>query len=267
MAWEEIKATCLSQGLRCDEAGQTVSGVRAGVAFLADLSVPDVLFSLNIGEKQLPRLSQALLPFGEVTAIPDERGVRLSLPAVSLTDGAALLRFLDAAAGEGAALATASFNDRFEKDGESPRAYFRGILGALVGALVGVLPWFLMENLVNFQFWYAGVLVGIASFFGYRYLWGAHKTRFAFWTIGVCSLLAILISETATNLWWVMSEVETLDTIGEALVFLWENYGVSGVIGDGLFGLIACAVGVFGMRGKIMLYTHESNYLRRGRRR
>lgn len=267
MVWEEIKSVCEAQGLRCNDAAQTISGVRAGVAFLADLSVPDVLVSLNIGEKQLPRLAQALQPMGEVRVTPDERGVRLSLPAAVLSDGAALLRFLDTVAAEGAALATASFNDRFEKDGESPLAYFRGILGALVGALVGVLPWFLLEHLLGFQFWYCGVLVGIASFFGYRYLWGAHKTRFAWVTIGVCSLLAILLSETVTAVWDLMTNVETLDTVGKALSCLLENVGVTGLLGDALFGLIACAVGLFGMRGKILLYTHESNYLRRGRRR
>lgn len=266
MAFDEIMAVCTAAGLKCDEAAGTVSGVRQGVAFRVTVPAGKVELSINVSEKLLPKLIGGLAAYGTFTAA-EGNGVCLASPAVSAMNGNALLAFLDAAIAQAIALAGASFDNTFEKDGESPTAYLRGVLGALVGALVGVLPWFLTENLLGWSFWLLGGLVSIASFFGYRYLWGAHSTRFAFVTIAVCSLIAMGLSQAVTTVWWVMETFETVNTVGGAIAYVLETMGVSGFFSGGLFGVIACAAGLFGMRGRILLYTHESDYLRRRRKR
>lgn len=267
MAFEEIAALCAAQGLRCNPEEGTVSGVRQGVAFRVTVPAGKAELSINVDEKLLPNILTPLAPFGAFAVLEGGSGVCLSSAAITAMTGEQLLSFLDTAIGAAISLAENSFDDTFEKDGEAVSAYLRGILGAFVGALVGVLPWFLGENLLGFSLWYFGALVGIGSFFGYRYLWGAHSTRFAFAVIAVCSLTAMLLSQAASTVWWVMSSLETVNTVGDAIAFVLENGGILGFFEDSLFGIVACAAGLFGMRGKILLYTHESNYLRRGRKR
>lgn len=266
MTFMERYAVCAAQGLKCEENGGTISGVRQGVAFRVTAPEGKLELSVNIGEKQLPKLMALLEHYGAFTAA-EGNGVCVKSAAVTAFSGEELLAFLDAVIAKAVALASDSFDNAFEKDGEPISAYLRGVLGALVGALVGVLPWFLVENLLGWQFWILGGLVSTASFFGYRYLWGAHHTRFAFWSIAVSSVLAMALSQAASAVWWVMESLETVNTVAEAVVYIWEMSGLAGFFADGLFGFIICGVALFFMRKQVLLYTHESHFLRRGKKR
>lgn len=268
MTFAEWSAVFTAAGMNCDEAAHLVTGVRQGVAVRLVPENAAVELYLNVAEKKLAKLAPQLAAFGEVTVTPlSATGFSLVCPSLVGQTGERWLAFADTAISAAVALAQDSFDDKFEKDTEPFIAYLRGFAGALVGALIGMIPWLLCEIFLGWELWLLGSAVAVASFFGYRYLWGAHSTRFAFVSIAVSCVLAMLFSEAAHTVWLVMDASPALQSIGEAIVFIYENYGLPFFFSDALFGLIACGVSVVFLRGPIQVYTHESNFLRRGRRK
>lgn len=268
MTFAEWSAAFAAAGMTCSEETHLVTGVRQGVAVRLVPENAAVELYLNVAEKLQPKLIPALAAFGDVTVAPlSGTGLVLTCPSLVGQTGEQWLAFTDTAVSAAVALAQDSFTDKFEKDTEPFIAYLRGFAGAFVGAIVGMIPWLLCEIFLGWEFWLLGSAVAVASFFGYRYLWGAHSTRFAFVSIAVSCVLAMLLCEAVYTVWVVMDLSPALQTIGEAIVFIYENYGLAGFFSDALFGLIACGVGVFFLRGQIQVYTHESNFLRRGRRK
>ncbi len=268
MTFAEWSAVFAAAGLTCDEAAHLVTGVRQGVAVRLIPEDAAVELYLNVAEKKREKLAPQLAVFGEVTVTPlSTTGISLTCPSLIGQTGEQWLGFVDAAICAAIALAQDSFDDKFEKDTEPFIAYLRGFAGALVGALVGMIPWLLCEIFIGWEVWMLGSAVAVASFFGYRYLWGAHSTRFAFVSIAVSCVLAMLLCEAAYTVWLVMDAAPALQSIGEAIVFIYETYGLPFFFEGSLYGLIACGVSVFFLRGPIQVYTHESNFLRRGRRK
>ena len=266
MTFEERYAVCAAQGCSVLAASGTVSGMRQGVAFRVTVPAGKLELSVNIGEKYLPKFMAALAAYGTF-AKAEGAGVCVVSEAIAAFSGEELLAFLSAVIAQAVALAGESFDNAFEKEGEPVSAYLRGVLGAFGGAVLGVLPWFFTAGLLGWQLWILGALVSTVSFFGYRYLWGAHHTRFAFGAIAVSSVIAMALSQAALSVWWVLETVETVATVGEAVLFLWETGGIFAFLQEGLFGFVVCGVALFALRKQVLVYTHESHYLRRGRKR
>lgn len=262
MSVEAIWAACRSAGYRVNDAAGTVDGMAEGIAFRLTLPAHTLAMSVSISEKNLPKLEKALAIPGLTVARLDS-GVLLTLPEA---EAEALLAMIRRCAAEAAVLAGASFENKFQKDRESPLAYLRGAVGALLGAVVGILPWFLVEQLLHWQFWYLGVLIGVASFYGYRYLWGAHSTRFAMASVSVSSLLVVAVLPVMQ---WVVSGLATygLSSFGDIVTYYFSAEMLPFILRESLFGLLACAAGLFGIRGQVLAYTHESVYMRRNGRR
>lgn len=258
-----------ARGFRADTAAGTLSGVVEGIAFRATAEPCTLEMSVNIPEAHLSKLQAriaAIAPFcaGAVTA-HHHFGVLVTLPAAPTT-GEDWVRFIEAAAKEATKLIGVAYDDKFEKDTEPFTAYLRGILGAFLGALVGVLPWFLTQQLLNWQMWYFGVLVGIGSFYGYCRFRGAHNTQFAMAMVVVFSLFAVLFAEFFSTVlaYW---SINDFDSILQAARFCLQGAVLQTVIRSSLFGLIACGLGLAGIRSRILAYTHDSQYLRRGPKR
>ena len=138
-------------------------------------------------------------------------------------------------------------------------------LGALLGAVVGVLPWFIASMLLNWQFGWLAFLVSTGSFFGYQYLRGAHSTSFATACIVIASLLAMFAScllDAAIGL----MNVNPAMTLLDAMRFYLSS-GIQMLLQDMLFGIVFAAIGLIGIRSRVLSYTHESQWLRRGRKR
>ncbi len=254
----EPYTACEAAGFRTDETAGTVSGVAEGIAFRLTVATGALEMSVSIADKHLPKLQKQLAErYADATVVRHNFGVLVTLPAVCTLSGDALFDCLTTCTRQAAALAGADCKDTFEKDRESPLAY-------LLGAIVGVLPWFLCKWLLGWQLWIFGAAVSVASFFGYRYLWGAHQTGFAVGCIVVSSLLAIPAGQFVSTLLSSLSEHSLADALALCLTPEW----LWGIVQQSAFGLIACALGLAGIRSKVMTYTHESIYMRRrGRRR
>lgn len=264
MTEQEWAAACAARGLRYDPANETVGGVLSGVALRVSAAGDTVELAINVREDLWPKLAAFLQDFAAVTVTAATSGLCLNVPGLSAMNGERLLAFLDAAVMQSTALAGQSFDDRFESDREPAAAYWRGAAGALLGAIAGAIPWFLLRNLVGIQLGYLGVLIGVAAFFGYRYLWGAHSTRFAFVSIVVSSLLALLGACFGSAVWDVLEQLPGQDIPVFAIAL---RHLVSGLWREFLFGAATCAVGLLLVRRSLLTYTHESNYLRRRPRR
>lgn len=260
MALTDLYAACRAAGHRVNEEAGTVDGVCAGIAFRLMPAAGTVDLSVNISEKNLKKWQEQL--GAAATVAYHGFGVRLTVPGLADMSGEEVLAALERWTGYAAGAAGKSFTDKFESYREPVAAYFKGAVGAFLGALVGVIPWVLVGAL-GWYMWLFGAFISVASFYGYQWLKGAHSTRFAVGSIVISSLLALMVAQvlgTAMD-WMLYSEVAM--SFGEALAFCFTREGLQLILSDSLFGLIACAVGFIGIRGKVMAYTHESGYLRR----
>ena len=268
MSAEELLAACSAAGYRVDTAAGTIDGMAEGIAFRATLPRNTLAMSVSISEKNLPKLEKKLAAFGPagLTVTYHNAGLLLTIPSMDSMEGQAFQQLLTHCASAAAALAGASFEDKFEKDRESPLPYLRGALGAFLGAVVGILPWFLVEQFLHWRFWYLGALIGVASFYGYRYLWGAHSTRFAMASVIVSSLLVVLLLPVVR---WVAGDLAVLglSSFGDIVSYYVSADILPSILRESLFGLLACGAGLFGIRGRVLSYTHESVYMRRNGRK
>lgn len=269
MPVQELLSAGAAKGYKADEEGQTLSGLVNGTAFRAQLQAGLIELSVNLPEGNLIKLQNKLAgmakAYGDVTVAYHNHGIGVTLAGMDALSADQFFSLLDAAAVEAVKLAGSSYDDKFEKDREPVTAYLRGIAGAFLGALVGILPWFLVGYFLNFQMWYFGFLVSTGSFFGYRYLYGAHNTSFATTSIIICTILAVFISEFAQTALYLLEATGGFSL--DMLVQYYQAIGLRGVLSNSLFGLIAAGVGLFAIKNKVMVYTHESWFLRRGPRR
>lgn len=263
---EEILSTCTAQGYKTDPAG-IVSGLTEGIAFRADLPAGTLQLSVNVPAEKLPRLQKqlgSLYPDIRISA-NEGYGILLTLPGMADMSGEAFAAFLREAAQRSLGELHGAFDNHFEKDREGLSHYLTGILGALLGAVVGVLPWFIASMLLNWQFGWLAFLVSTGSFFGYQYLRGAHSTSFATACIVIASLLAMFAScllDAAIGL----MNVNPAMTLLDAMRFYLSS-GIQMLLQDMLFGIVFAAIGLIGIRSRVLSYTHESQWLRRGRKR
>lgn len=269
MSVNEILRTAAGQGHRIDMEKGTISGLISGIAFLAEPRACTLDMAVSIPDDRLPKLQDQLREMGSAFALLTvERhttGIRIVCPGVDSLHGEAYGRFLETCAAKAAGLVGAVYDDRFEKDREPVSAYFRGIAGALLGAVAGVLPWFLGSLLLHFQFGWLAFLVSTGSFFGYRWLRGAHNTSFATALIVISSLVAVFLSNLVENSLQLMQSGEM--TFLRAVAYLLQGEGLQSLFSGMLFGLLFVLLGLAAIRGRVLTYTHESWYLRRPRRR
>lgn len=263
---QDILSTCAAQGYKTDAAG-IVSGLTEGIAFRAELSAGVLQLSVNVPEEKLPRLQKRLTErYADAQLAPNEGyGLLLTLPGMADMSGDAFVAFLQQTAQLSLGQLHDAFNDRFETDRESIVRYLAGILGALLGAIVGVLPWFLASTLLSWQFGWLALLVSAGAFFGYRFLRGAHSTSFAVGCIVVSSLLA-MFAACLLDLALGLTALYPAMTLLEAIRFYLQE-GLMSLLQEMVFGIVFATLGLIGIRGKVLSYTHETGYLRRGRRR
>ena len=260
MALTELYTVCEAAGHRVNAEAGTVDGICCGIAFRLMPEAGTVDLSVNISEKNLKKWQEQL--GAAATVAYHGFGVRLTVPGLADLSGEQVLAALESWTGYASGAAGQSFTDKFESYREPIVAYFKGAVGAFLGALVGVIPWVLV-GAMGWYSWLFGSVISVASFYGYQWLKGAHSTRFAVGSIVVSSLLALMVAQVLGMAvdWMTLSEVPM--SFGEALAFCLSPVGIRLMLSDSLFGLIACAVGFIGIRGKVMAYTHESGYLRR----
>lgn len=260
MALKELYAACAAAGYKVNEQADTVDGVTNGIAWRLMPNAGTLDLSVSVSEKNLQKWQGELS--GGATVFPHGYGVRLAAAGVADMSADALIAYINGWTAYAAGAAGASFDDSFQSYREPVAAYFRGAAGAFLGALVGVIPW-VLTGLLGWQLWIFGILISVASFYGYQWLRGAHATGFAVGCIIVSSLIALAVGQvlgTAFD-WMMYSEVAM--TFWEALRACLSPVGLQMVASDSLFALISCALGFAGIRGKVMAYTHESNFLRR----
>ncbi len=255
-------------GWRVNVAAGTIDGLtESGVAFRALPQEGLVKLAVRISEKKCPKLQAQLTAnpaFSDLTVVGTDNGVDLRFSMQDMPPDV-LKDVIEAAARFGVALASESFNNKLESSREPAMAYWRGAAGALLGAAVGALPWFLMQWLLSWNMWYLGALVGIASFFGYSFLWGAHSTRFALGAVIVSSLVAT--TGFVLGAFFLGGEyVAVVQMYAELNLTLTVTDIVQMLGGELLGSWLCCAFGLFGIRGRILAYTHEHTYLR-GRRK
>lgn len=268
MSMNEQLRQAAAQGHRVNAEKGAVSGLLSGIAFLAAPAAGTLDMAVSIPDDRLPKLQEQLRAAASAAALTVERhdtGIRVICPGMDAWSGDAFCRFLSDSAAKAAGLVGAVYDDRFEKDREPVSAYFRGIAGALLGAVAGVLPWFLGSLLLHFQFGWLAFLVSTGSFFGYRWLRGAHNTSFATTLIVLCSLVAVFLSNLAESCLLAMQGGEW--TFWQAAAFYLQGEGLQSLLSGMLFGLLFVVLGLAAIRGRVLTYTHESWYLRRPRKR
>ncbi len=255
-------------GWRVNAEAGTIDGLtESGVAFRALPREGLVKLAVRMAEKKCPKLQARLTEnpaFAELTVTGTDNGIELRFPMTDIP-AAVLKDVIEAAARFGVELASESFNNKLESGREPAVAYLRGAAGALLGAIVGALPWFLVQWFVGWNMWYLGALVGIASFFGYSFLWGAHSTRFALGAVIVSSLLAT--TGFVVGAFFLGGDYAALVQVYAEMNMSLTAMDIVQYLGGELFGSwLCCAVGLFGIRGRILAYTHEHTWLR-GRRK
>lgn len=260
MALNELYAACVAAGYKVNETAGTVDGVTNGIAWRLTPAAGTLDMSVSVSEKNLQKWQQELS--GGATLVYHGFGVRLTAGGVADMTAEALIAYINGWTAYAAGAAGASFDNSFQSYREPTSAYFRGVAGAFLGALVGIIPW-VLTGFFGWQLWIFGAFISVASFYGYQWMRGAHATGFAVGCIVVSSLLAVMVGQVfGTAIDWMMYS-EVAMTFGEALALCLSPTGLITVVGDSLFAIIACALGFVGIRGKVMAYTHESNFLRR----
>lgn len=259
MTLQELYDACTAAGYRPNAETGMVDGVTHGIAWRLSPEAGTLDLSVSISEKNLQKWTQ---DFAGGTVAYYGYGVRLTAAGMANMTPEALVSYIDGWTAYAEGAAASSFDNKFQSYREPLAAYFRGAAGALLGALVGVIPW-VLSGFLGFQLWIFGILVSVAAFYGYRQLRGAHATGFAVGAIVIASLLAVFVGEVVGGAFSLVLYSETPITFWAALSACLTPAGLIWVAQDAVFGLLCCALGFFGIRGKVMEYTHERGYLRR----
>ena len=260
MALREIYDACAAVGYRVNEEAGTVDGVCHGIAFRLMPQEGTLDLSMNISADNLEKLRGLFGTNGHVDY--HGSGVRLSAAGVDQMMGDAAVGYIDGWTEVASNLAGASFEDTFSSYREPVAAYVRGVLGGLLGAVAGMALWSLV-GLLGVRFWFLGALISVGAFYGYQWLRGAHATGFAIGVIVVCSLLAVLGGQVLENAIFLVMNSDTPITFWQALGFYLTPSGLVAVLRSSVYAFLACALGFVGIRGKVLMYTHETTFLRR----
>lgn len=263
-------SACAAKGYRTDAQAETVSGVEAGIAFLLRAQEGTLEMSVNIPTAQLPKLQSRIAAadggFDGVVVAHHNFGVRVTVEGMRDFSADRLVAFIGAAAAQATRLIGVSYDDTYEKDGDPGWTYVTGLLGALLGAIVGILPWALVSSLLHVSSWYLGAFISIASFYGYCYFRGAHSTSYAVTWIVIFSIAVMVLPGAVSNVVLLMTLGEDV-TLGAALAASFSPSALFSYLPSMGFGLLANIAGLFAVRGRVLTYTHSSQYLRRGRKR
>lgn len=270
MSIQEQFAACTAKGYKADAGEGKISGLESGIAFLARPEAGTLEMSVNIPEKHLEklraRLAGADAAFAGAAVEHHNFGIRVTLSGMADLPADTLIRFLQTAAAEASRLIGVTYDDKYVKDGEPFSAYVRGFFGALLGAIVGILPWVLVTNLVHIQFGYLGFLISIGSFYGYCRFRGAHSTRFAVAVIVFFSLAVMFLPDGIQYFIWAYRSGE-FSSIGAMLAYSFSPSNLVSMLPGMGFGLISNIIGLLAIRGRVLSYTHETQYLRRSRKK
>ena len=152
-----------------------------------------------------------------------------------------------------------------EIEEESKGSAVLGIVGALVGAVVGAVPWFLASTFTHFFIGYLGFLVGWAAAFGYGKLHGRRTYRFAMVTVVICSILALVLADFASNMFVLCMDADWQDTaryygvpvyvLAFILVTAPENLHL--ILPNLIIGLLIGILGVVSCRVYVRSYTQS----------
>ena len=150
-----------------------------------------------------------------------------------------------------------------EIDEASSSGYITGLIGALIGAIVGAIPWFLVANFMQLYVGWLGVLIGVASLYGYKLLHGVKKTGYATAVIFICSLVCIIFSTFGIYVYTLFKEpeiVEYASALGLSKIrFTFELMKMPEVLPDVIkdfaIALIFGIIGVVFTKGQINVYT------------
>lgn len=259
MTLQQLYDACAAAGYRPNAEAGTVDGVTHGIAWRLTPQAGTLDLSVSVSEKNRQKWEQ---DFAGGTVAYYGYGVRLTASGMMNMTVEALLSYIDGWTAYAERAAGSSFDNKFESYREPAAAYFRGAAGAFLGALVGVIPW-VLSGFLGFQLWIFGILVSVAAFYGYRQLRGAHVTGFAVGAIVIASLLAVFVGEVFSSALSMVMYSEVPIAFSAALGACLTPAGLMWVARSAVFGLLCCALGFFGIRGKVMEYTHERGYLRR----
>lgn len=150
-----------------------------------------------------------------------------------------------------------------ELDDRREGSYPLGLLGALLGAAAGSIPWFLASTFANFFIGWLGFLVGLCACWGYRKFRGARRTGYAMTVIILSSILAVVLSEFASNMYilctdhgWQRSArhmgISVYRLAAESLVMR-ENLPY--ILPNLAMGLLIGGLGIFSARRQVLEYT------------
>ena len=145
---------------------------------------------------------------------------------------------------------------------ELKNGYVNGIIGALLGALIGAVPWYLAETFLNIFAAVLGLLISMASFYGYMLLGGARKKGFGLAVIIISSVIAVCASEYFSNFTvlcrdqYIKSQAASLGVSVPQLAFLYMSLPevLKGMIPNLLLGLLFAALGIFSSMKRILPY-------------
>lgn len=158
-----------------------------------------------------------------------------------------------------------------EIEEESKGSTVLGIIGALLGAVVGAVPWFVASTFAHFFIGYLGFLVGWAAAFGYGKFHGRRSYRFAMVTVVICSILALVLAEFASNLFVLCTDADWQETayyygvpvyvLAAILITAPENLHL--ILPNLIVGLLIGILGVVSCRVYVRNYTQSGELGRR----
>lgn len=148
-------------------------------------------------------------------------------------------------------------------DSRREGSYPLGLLGALLGAVVGAVPWFLASTFANFFIGWLGFLVGWCACWGYRKFHGARRTGYAMTVIILCSILAVVLSEFASNMYMICTDFEwqrsarymgvSVYRLAAEVLMMREN--LQYILPNLVIGLLIGGLGIFSARRQVLEYT------------
>lgn len=146
----------------------------------------------------------------------------------------------------------------------SEGSVFLGIVGALLGAITGAIPWFLASTFTSFFIGWLGFLIGWAAAYGYRTLHGRRSYGLAMTTVVVCSVIALVLADFASNMYILCTDEEWQRTAWFYGISVAELAAVSIVDPDNLgvilprlaMGLLIGMLGVFSASAHVRKYTN-----------
>lgn len=145
-----------------------------------------------------------------------------------------------------------------------------GIVGALVGAVIGAIPWFLASTFTNFFIGYLGFLIGWAAAFGYGKLHGRRSFPFAMVTVVICSIIALVLADFASNMYVLCTDADWQATahrfhmsVAElAYLSITDRDNLHLILPNLIIGLLIGMLGVASCAGYVRNYTQSGKVSR-----